>query len=127
MNLTEHFSEAEFLRSATAEEYKIKNTWERPEHRDNAIKLCRELEKARELFGPLKITSGYRCPELNRRVGGASGSTHTKGMAADVYPLNGKFEELWEWAQKNWKGGHAINRKLKFIHLDIGEPRTWAY
>lgn len=45
MNLTEHFSEAEFLRSATAEEYKIKNTWERPEHRDNAIKLCRELEK----------------------------------------------------------------------------------
>ena len=32
---------------------------------------------------PLEISSGYRCPELNRRVGGAKTSQHTLGLAAD--------------------------------------------
>jgi hypothetical protein len=32
---------------------------------------------------PLEISSGYRCPELNSRVGGAKTSQHTRGQAAD--------------------------------------------
>ena len=33
---------------------------------------------------PIKIGSGYRCPRLNKAVGGVANSQHTKGQAADL-------------------------------------------
>lgn len=43
------------------------------------------LDPAREKIGkPITINSGYRCPELNKAVGGALTSQHTKGEAADI-------------------------------------------
>ena len=33
----------------------------------------------------IRVTSGYRCAELNRRVGGVGNSQHTKGEAADLH------------------------------------------
>ena len=37
-----------------------------------------------ELGVPVRVNSGYRCDEHNRRVGGVKGSKHTKGLAADL-------------------------------------------
>lgn len=37
--------------------------------------------------GPVDVLSGYRCPERNRRVGGATSSQHLFGAAADVKPV----------------------------------------
>ena len=37
------------------------------------------LEPVRAQFGPLYPTSGYRCPDLNRLVGGATNSWHMNG------------------------------------------------
>lgn len=37
-----------------------------------------------ELGMPILVTSGYRCPALNRLVGGVDTSQHLKGMAADI-------------------------------------------
>ncbi|MCX8578903.1 hypothetical protein J3U35_05560, partial [Gilliamella sp. B2717] len=45
-----------------------------------AIKL--ELVR-KALEHPIIITSGYRCPALNARVGGVASSTHTQGLAVD--------------------------------------------
>ena len=46
--------------------------------------LAEGLERVRMLTGfPLEISSGYRSPELNRRVGGANSSQHVQGLAAD--------------------------------------------
>ena len=43
------------------------------------------LDKARDAWGkPIKVNSGYRCPELNRAVGGVSNSQHLTGEAADI-------------------------------------------
>lgn len=47
------------------------------------------LDPLREKWGaPIIVTSGYRCPALNRAVGGASGSQHTKGEAADIRSMS---------------------------------------
>ena len=43
------------------------------------------LDPIRAAWGrPIVVNSGYRCPELNRLVGGAANSQHTKGQAADI-------------------------------------------
>ena len=34
--------------------------------------------------GPITVNSGYRSPELNKKVGGVSNSQHLKGEAADI-------------------------------------------
>lgn len=43
------------------------------------------LERVRSTLGvPVVVTSGYRCPALNRAVGGVTSSDHTQGHAADI-------------------------------------------
>lgn len=85
MNLTEHFTLSEFVRSETAERKHIDNT-PTVEVVDNLRALCRNvLEPARVAFGaPIYVTSGYRCPALNKAVGGKPTSQHLRGEAADL-------------------------------------------
>ena len=42
------------------------------------------LGKVRQRFGPVIITSGYRCKGHNKEIGGASSSKHLSGCAADI-------------------------------------------
>ena len=44
------------------------------------------LEPARQIVGPVIVCSGFRCEEVNRRVGGVSRSQHLTGQAADIRP-----------------------------------------
>ena len=47
--------------------------------------VCNVLDPLRERWGvPIYVNSGYRCPALNRKVGGSSTSYHLRGMAADI-------------------------------------------
>jgi len=83
MRLTQHFSLEQLISSATAERERIDNS-PGTEIVDNLRLLAEGLERVQMLTGfPLEISSGYRCPELNRCVGGASSSQHTRGQAAD--------------------------------------------
>ena len=87
-NLSEHFKLGEFTRSKYPEVYNI------PSHEVIAHlkNLCTWLEVLREASpGPSKkrgepivINSGYRSPQLNRKVGGAANSNHLTGCAADI-------------------------------------------
>ena len=84
--LSEHFSVDEFTFSATAQAMGIINDPSSLELA-NLRFLCREvLEPARAVIGePIHITSGYRCLELNRAVGGVAQSYHVRGLAADLH------------------------------------------
>lgn len=79
LRLTKHFCLSEFTRSATAIRYGINNQpSEQQVQRLQA--LCQQvLEPLRRRFGVIRITSGYRSPELNVRVGGVPNSQHTLG------------------------------------------------
>ena len=54
-----------------------------------ASSLVKTLQDLRNKYGkPITITSGYRCPSHNKKVGGTTNSKHTQGLAADFY-MNG--------------------------------------
>ena len=84
MKLTPHFSLAEFTFSETARKEGIPNV---PSERQivSMRALCENvLEPARAHFGrPVRITSGFRSPELCVAVGSSKRSQHAKGEAAD--------------------------------------------
>ena len=109
MKLTEHFTLAEFERSATAARLHIDNRVP-AELVPNTRNLCEQvLEPLREHFGEaVYVTSGYRCPQLNKAVGGVANSQHMRGEAADICPIVGGRPDstspaarrrLREWAE----------------------------
>lgn len=72
------------------------------------------LDPLREWYGkPIYVNSGYRCPELNKVVGGVENSYHVSGCAADIdarsYEENKKlFEYIREnlpFTEVGWEGG----------------------
>lgn len=84
MQLTPHFSLAELTASSKARQINIDNT-PPPELLPRMILLAELLERIRlHLGAPVNVTSGYRCPPLNRAVGGVTSSDHTQGHAADI-------------------------------------------
>ena len=50
-----------------------------------SITFLKNLQKVRDKFGPVIITSGERCAKYNSSIGGIRGSKHTKGKAGDIY------------------------------------------
>jgi hypothetical protein len=84
MKRIKYFSLAEFIHSTTAKRLNIDNT---PtfEIVDNLNRLADYLDNIREKLGkPILVNSGYRCPVLNKAVGGVANSQHQKGLAADL-------------------------------------------
>lgn len=80
-----NFSMSELLKSDTAIKYGIKNIPTSPEIFDNLLLLIvNVLQPLRNYIGnPIIITSGYRSPLLNQKIGGVDTSQHCKGQAAD--------------------------------------------
>ena len=79
--LSEHFTLGEMTTSNHKEVYNI------PSHEAiaNLKRLCGWLEVLRERSGgPVRINSGYRSPQLNRKIGGAPTSNHLTGCACDI-------------------------------------------
>jgi len=95
--LSNHFSVAEFERSNTALRLGISNSMD-GDRTGNAVSLCRTiLDPLREhLNRPVRITSGYRCLDLNTVIGSHSGSQHIRGMAADIVVSGMKAKEVAE-------------------------------
>lgn len=87
--ISKNFSYHEFEHSDIAKEERITNAITAVEIRD-AIKSLVDnlLQPLRDAVKrPLKISSGYRCPQLNShyKIGGSPTSGHLKGEAADVW------------------------------------------
>ena len=98
MNLSDHLTLEDFTHSNTAKAKGIDNTL--PEELLETAKYTAQnlFEPIRELLGgvPLRVNSGYRCPELNTAVRGVPTSQHTKAQALDLFPQNMTVAEAFE-------------------------------
>ena len=81
MHLSEHFTLGEVTKSRHTEVYNI------PSHVaiENLKRVCAWLEELRvRAKTPIVINSGYRSPQLNKKVGGSPTSNHLTGCAVDI-------------------------------------------
>lgn len=125
MNLTPHFTLEELTFSQTAARLGINN-----EPQDEALRnlhgLAALLEDVRSLAGhPIIITSGYRCPELNGRIGGAPLSSHIEGRAADIVCPPCTPKELAELiVSKDLAFDQLILEFDRWVHISVAiNPR----
>lgn len=93
---------------------------------DNIDKLLIPLNKFRELYNhPMVVSSGWRPPSINKKIGGASHSNHCIGLACDFKDSDGslakfaleldkqgKLKELGLWLENPEK-------TKGWVHLDI--------
>ena len=96
MRITPHFTLDEMTVSQLAAREGLDNN-PPAEARANLQLLCNALEQVRALFGaPVIVSSGYRSPAVNQRIGGTLTSKHLQGLAADftvieVTPVTGYY------------------------------------
>lgn len=111
-----YFTIKELTRSETATRMKIDNTPSAVVVKNLTTLVDKVLDPLRELYGkPIYITSGYRCPRLNRAVGGVVNSQHLTGQAADInqgsHEENRRIftfiEEYCDFDQLLWENGGA--------------------
>ena len=102
MQLSENFSLNEFTKSDTAVRKGIDNT-PNDDHLKSMKALCENvLQKVRSHFGKsVRITSGYRSPELCEAIGSSSKSQHAKGQAADFEITGIDNKDLAIWIRDN--------------------------
>ena len=75
---------------------------------------------------PVTISSGYRSPAHNKKIGGASRSRHPMGLAADVVVDRGRVspDDVADFVETLAPGG--LGRYKNFTHVDVqGENRRW--
>lgn len=127
MDVGKYFSLHEFIKSTKASKLLISN---QPNSLaiDNMCLLCNTvLDPIRAVVGPVRITSGYRCEDLNKAIGGAENSRHIYGLAADFKVKNFLSHQLVELirrlpnlpidkciAYSKDTGGH--------VHIQIANP-----
>lgn len=86
-------------------------------------------ERLRHPLGdaPMHITSGYRCPEHNAAVGGATDSQHIHCKALDFVVRGLTVRETWRLCRELQKQGriHGLGRYDTWTHADFGPQRSW--
>lgn len=125
MQLSEHFNLNEFTISQTATRKGIDNTPTEPVI-ERLRMLAATLERVRGLLGnsPIRISSGYRCKELNRSIGSGDNSAHVLGYAVDfTCPIFGTPKEVANEIAKSAIKFDQIIYEGTWVHLSI-DPRN---
>ena len=80
-----YFSIEELCRSDIAKSLHIDNTPSEEIEENLEALIIHVLDILRESYGnPVRVNSGYRSPELNNAIKGASNSQHLRGEAVDI-------------------------------------------
>jgi uncharacterized protein YcbK (DUF882 family) len=89
------------------------------------------LQKIRDYFKrPITITSAYRCAIHNRNVGGATGSYHSQGKAADIVVDGVTPLEVAQYAESigiKGIGLYETDSDGHFVHIDTRTYKSFWY
>jgi hypothetical protein len=129
MNLTKNFTLEEMYNSTTAIRLGIDNT---PSDIviKNLLQLCKKvLQPLREYIGEsIKVSSGYRSPDLNKKIGGSKSSQHLLGQAADI-SCGERTAELYYYIKNNlifdqiiWEFGNDDNPD--WVHVSYSTTKN---
>ena len=136
VQITKHFTLEELCASATAKARGIQNKPTVQQIVALVYLTCYVLEPLREAMNePIPISSGFRCEQLNRAVGGVANSQHMKGQAADL-GIDGDIKKGRRWFEyirdhlpfdqliweKNPKTGSCWVH-VSFVFPDFGKNR----
>lgn len=127
MKLSPHFTREEFEFSQTAIRLGIDNTIP-PELMDNAKRMAETMEYVRTVLGnrPIRVSSGYRVPALNKAIGGSKTSAHMKALACDFTCTSyGSVFETAEVLAAILEDYDQLIYEGTWIHLglSVGHPR----
>lgn len=125
MKLSPNFHLSEFEASDSAARAGIDNA--APEEIIHLLAvLCDELlEPIRLRFGPIHISSGYRCPALNTLVKGSDRSQHCKGEAADIVIPGIAPLKVCETILEMGLGFHQLIHEFgRWTHISIAPDRV---
>ena len=124
MRLSKNFTLSEITKSNTAKRLGIDNA-PNQEHLNNMQVLIRDLiQPMRDKLGPIRISSGYRSPALNRAIGGSSRSQHSKAEALDLqFWQNGEMNNkvIYDWIiDSGLEFDQMINEfDFSWIHISL--------
>lgn len=94
-------------------------------------KLVEILQQIRDHFGkPVRISSAYRCPKWNKKVGGVSKSYHLSGRAADIKVDNTAPAEVAKFAESIGVLGIGLydtDADGHFVHIDTRTKKSFWY
>ena len=123
MELTRNFTLSELTKSDTAIRKGINNN-PNAEQIEKLKTLCEKiLQPVRDHFGRVKVTSGFRSPQLCQAIGSSINSQHSRAEAADFECVGVDNAELADW----------IHRELDWDQLIVeyyvpGEPNSgWIH
>jgi hypothetical protein len=125
MNLSENFTLAELIRTSTG----LDNTPNEAQIENLRLLCVNVLQPARDALGVIKITSGFRAPAVNAKIGGAPSSQHVKGQAADLM-MSGGQKKLLDWIIANVEFDQIIsefpdkNGNPAWVHVSFAEGKN---
>jgi zinc D-Ala-D-Ala carboxypeptidase len=123
MQLTRNFSLQELIKSDTAIRKGIDNN-PNADQVEKLKTLCEKiLQPVRDHFGRVKVTSGYRSPELCVAIGSSLTSQHSKAEACDFEVMGVDNAEVADWVYSNCQPDQLI-----LEYYTPGEPNSgWIH
>jgi hypothetical protein len=127
MEISKYISYNEATKSQTAIRHGIKNEPNYEQLQNMKIVGTKCFDPIREFYKrPLRVSSFYRCEELNKLVKGAKNSQHLKGQAIDIDA--GSIQEnkkIFEWAKDNLEYDQLINEyNFSWVHISYNQGKN---
>ena len=133
MNISDHISLKEAIRSNTAKRLGIDNMPDNETLVTMQVTAQHVFEPLRQHFNePIYISSFYRCKELNTAIGGSSKSQHCKGEAIDIDDVYSKatnadffnyIKDRLEFDQLIWEFGDDESPDWVHVSYSLGKNR----
>lgn len=120
--LSQNITLSELLESPTARSNNIYDQWMPNDIIVNNLTLLADkiLEPIRSAGIAFKITSGWRSPDLNSKVGGQPNSYHLSGLGADLQPTSGTAFDLFDRIL-------AMNLPVQEMFLEKNNSAQWVH